>query len=161
MSFLDPRQWLLVIAFLGASFLGVKFWEHRLVQQGFEAGYAKAEQTYKARDAKTQADAVVKTTQLQAAADKARKEKTDAITHLRAQHAADLERLRQRPERPANLPQAPGDGQAAAGCTGAQLYREDAELAVRESLRAETIRIELMACYAQYDRARTEVNGAP
>ena len=161
MSLLDPRQWLLVVAFLGASFLGVKFWEHRLTQQGFEAGHAKAEQTYKARDAKALADAAAKTTKLQAAADQARKEKTDAIAYLRAQHAADLERLRQRPERPANLPQASGDGQAAAGCTAAQLYREDAELAVRESLRAETVRIELMACYAQYDRARAEMNGTP
>ena len=161
MTFLDPRQWIMVIAFLGAAFLGVKFWEHRLTQQGFDAGYAKSEQVYKARDAKAQAEAAVKTTQLQAAVDTARKEKTDAIASLRAQHAADLERLRQRPSRPANLPQTAGDGQAAGGCTGAQLYRDDAELLVRESLRAETIRLDLLACYAQYDRARAEVNGTP
>ena len=161
MTFLDPRQWIMVIAFLGAAFLGIKFWEHRLVQKGFDAGYAKSEQVYKARDAKAQAEAAAKTARLQTAVDTARKEKTDAIASLRAQHAADLERLRQRPSRPANLPQTAGDGQAAGGCTGAQLYRDDAELLVRESLRAETIRLDLLACYAQYDRARAEVNGTP
>mgnify|MGYP000844705256 FL=1 len=161
MSFLDPRQWIMVIAFLGAAFLGVKFWEHRLVQKGFDAGYAKSEQVYKARDAKAQAEAAAKTARLQTAVDTARKEKNDAIASLRAQHAADLERLRQRPARPANLPQTAGDGQASGGCTGAQLYRDDAELLVRESLRAETVRLDLLACYAQYDRARAEVNGTP
>jgi hypothetical protein len=46
MSWLDPRQWLLVLAFVGAAILGVKFWEHRLVQQGDEAGYSRAQAEY-------------------------------------------------------------------------------------------------------------------
>ena len=160
LSFLDPRQWLLAIAFLGAVVVGVKFWEHRLVQRGYDEGYAKASQVYKDRDALAKAEADTKTAKLQADVDKARKEKTNAIANLRAQLAADLGRVRQRPERPANLSEASGDGQTAGGCTATQLYREDAELALRESLRAETIRLDLLACYAQYDRARDEVSGA-
>lgn len=161
MSFLDPRQWLLALAFLGALVLGVKFWEHRLIERGDQAGYARAvSQAQKAAD-KARADAEKKTQQLQTQADQARKEKSDALQQLDRTARAMAERLRQRPERPASgagLPAPAGTGQAAGGCTGAQLYRPDGEFLVRESARADAIRIELDACYAAYDRARETVN---
>lgn len=34
MSWLDPKQWLLVGLFCLAAFAGIQFWEHRLVQEG-------------------------------------------------------------------------------------------------------------------------------
>ena len=161
MSFLDPRQWLLAIAFLGAAFLGVKFWEHRLIQQGDQAGYARAvSQAQKAAD-KARADAETKTRQLQTDTDQARKEKTDALQQLDRTSRALAERMRQRPERPASgagLPAPASPGSAASGCTGAELYRSDGEFLVRESARADAIRIELQACYAAYERARGVVN---
>lgn len=161
MSFLDPRQWLLAIAFLGAAFLGVKFWEHRLVQQGDQAGYARAvSQAQKAAD-KARADAETKTRQLQTEADQARKDKSDALDELGRTHRALAERLRQRPARPtggAGLPAPASTGPAAGGCNGAQLYREDGEFLAREAARADTIRIELQACHAAYERARSVVN---
>lgn len=161
MSFLDPRQWLLAVAFLGAAFLGVKFWEHRLVQQGDQAGYARAVgQAQKAAD-KARADAQTKTQQLQLEADQARKEKTDALQQLDRTSRALALRMRDRPERPASgagLPTPAVDGQAASGCTGARLYRADSEFLVWESARADAIRIELQACYSAYERARGIVN---
>ena len=161
MSFLDPRQWLLAIAFLGAVVLGVKFWEHRLIQQGDQAGYTRAvSQAQKAAD-KARADAETKTRQLQTDADQARKEKADALDQLDRTSRALAERMRQRPERPASgasLPAPAIAGSAAFGCTGAQLYRSDGEFLVRESARADAIRIELQACYAAYERARGVVN---
>lgn len=164
MSFLDPRQWLLAIAFIGAAFLGVKFWEHRLVQQGDQAGYARAVgQAQKAAD-KARADAETKTQQLQLEADQARKEKADALDELDRTARALSERMRRRPERPAGgarLPAPASAGSAAGGCTGAELYRSDGEFLVRESARADTIRIELQACYAAYERARAVVNAPP
>lgn len=161
MSFLDPRQWLLVVAFMGAAFFGIKFWEHRLVQQGDQAGYTRAVNKAKEAAEKARADAAEKTKQLQLDADQARKEKTDALQQLDRTARALAERMRQRPERPASgagLPTPAGDGQAASGCTGAQLYRADSEFLVWEAARADAIRIELQACYAAYERARGVVN---
>ena len=163
MTFLDPRQWLLTIAFLGAVLLGVKFWEHRIIERGDQAGYARAvSQTQKAAD-KARAEAEAKTRQLQTDADQARKEKSDALNDLDRTQRALADSLRRRPERHAGgagLPAPALDGQAAGGCTGAQLYRSDGEFLAREAARADTIRIELGACYAAYERARQAINAA-
>lgn len=162
MSFLDPRQWLLAVAFLGAVVVGVKFWEHRLVERGDQAGYARAvSQAQKAAD-KARADAEAKTRQLQTDADQARKEKSDALNDLGRTQRALADSLRQRPARPASgagLPAPAGARPAAGGCNGAQLYREDGEFLAREAARADTLRIELGACHAAYERAREIVNG--
>ena len=162
MSFLDPRQWLLVIAFLGAAVLGVKFWEHRLIQQGDQAGYARAVNQAKAAADKAKADADRKSQHLQDQAEQARKEKTDALNELDRTARALADSLRQRPARPASgagLPAPAGAGPAAGGCNGTQLYREDGEFLAREAARADTIRINLQACHAAYQRAREIVNG--
>lgn len=80
------------------------------------------------------------------------KERDDENAKIAAERDAALAELRNRPRRPApGTAEASGNGQAAGGCTGAQLYREDAELALREAARADTIRAGLKACYAQYD----------
>lgn len=60
--------------------------------------------------------------------------------------------LRNRPSRPA-VPEVASAGDAGRGCTGAELYREDAELVVAESERAEIIRIALKKCQAAYKNA--------
>ncbi len=85
-------------------------------------------------------------------------------------HSIDLERdelarkLRNRPERPkpANsgdgVPAVAGSGGSEPGCTGAQLYKTDGEFLVRESARADRLRIALQSCQAQYRRAQEAVN---
>lgn len=47
MSWIDPRQWVLVFLFCAASVIGVNFWKERLIEQGDHQGYqrATAEQT--------------------------------------------------------------------------------------------------------------------
>lgn len=66
--------------------------------------------------------------------------------------------LRDRPERAAR----PGTPTAAAsnckGSTGAELSRPDAEFLTREAARADGVRADLAACYAQYDDARALIN---
>ena len=161
MSWLDPRQWLLIAVLCGASALGVQFWTTRLVDQGDTAGYARAQAENKAATLKVTADTRKRETDLQTATDTQRKEKNDEINRLRSNHAAALERMRHRPERPtgsANLPAPASNGSPATGCTGAQLYRPDGQLLRGESLRAETVRLELKACYQQYEQARVVVN---
>lgn len=62
----------------------------------------------------------------------------------------DLDRLRKRPARPADdLPGAPAI--ACQGCTGAELFRDDAEFLRREAARADEIRAGLEACYKVID----------
>ena len=86
------------------------------------------------------------------------KDKNDAIAAITADRDHILEQLRSRPSRPsASTPAVAANGQAASGCTGAELYRPDSEFLVREATRADTIRVSLKACYAQYDDARVKM----
>lgn len=62
---------------------------------------------------------------------------------------AALRSLRNRPERPANLPEAPRT--ECQGATGAELSRSDAEFLVWEAARADELRAGLVACYAVMD----------
>lgn len=76
----------------------------------------------------------------------------DSLAGIAARLRTDLERLRNRPERPvsaAGMPAAPG---ASCPCgTGAELCRPDAEFLAIEAARADTIRAGLAACYAVID----------
>lgn len=71
---------------------------------------------------------------------------------LSADLAAAHRELRNRPERPASgdVSKGPAGG---LGCTGATLYRQDAEALVREAGRADGVRLQLEACQAKYDAA--------
>jgi hypothetical protein len=82
------------------------------------------------------------------------RKKTDEIRRLQ-RDAADLRlSLLNRPERPAPGGGAvPADPAPAVGCTGAQLYRGDAQLLAGYAERAETVRQRLANCQAQYDAA--------
>ena len=83
----------------------------------------------------------------QSAADEIRKQKDAQITAINNQLVDAISQLRSRPSRT----QGPANGQGTQFCTGSQLYAEDAELALREAARADTIREALKACYSQYD----------
>lgn len=96
---------------------------------------------------------------LQSTADKIRQEKTHEIRHLSAARDAALRELRDRDERSAIGGHAAADADPsgpgpAASCTGAQLYRSDAEFLVWEAARADEVRAHLSECRAAYDAAR-------
>lgn len=97
-----------------------------------------------------------RTTQdLQTAATKQRSDKNAQITRLDAYLADALKRLSNRADRPidADLPTDTAAG-ANARCTGAELYRADAQFLSREAARAERVVAELGECQAAYSRAR-------
>ena len=80
------------------------------------------------------------------------KDKDNEIQAIDAERDAALAELRNRPRRPTpGTAQSTANGEAARGCTGASLFAEDAEFALREAARADTIRVALKSCYAQYD----------
>ena len=81
---------------------------------------------------------------------------SDAVESVAVERDRLLERLRDRPSRPAESAAAQPDAapaEPAPSCTGATLYREDAEFLVRESSRADRILAELDACQRQYGDA--------
>lgn len=93
---------------------------------------------------------------LQSTADKIRQEKTREIADLNRRHAALVDSLRHRPDRPADyLPAAAQDAGTgpAAGCGADQLYREDAAMALGIARDADLVRIALRQCHAQYQAA--------
>ena len=79
--------------------------------------------------------------------DEIKKEKDAQIKAINNQLVDAISELRKRPSRATEA----GNGQVTSYCTGSQLYAEDAELALREAARADTIREALKACYKQYD----------
>lgn len=104
-----------------------------------------------------QADARQKEAELQDRADKIREEKSREIADLNRRHAAALERMRNRPDRPApaagGMSTAAGHRDGAGGCTPSELYRPDAELALEIARRADSVRVQLAACQAAYKSA--------
>jgi len=98
--------------------------------------------------------------ELQAAADKDRNESQTRINGLRAERDRALAELRKRPSRPeatangVGLSKPAGSGPDAIGCTGAELYRQDAEAALGIASDADELRIEYHRLWGLYQRAR-------
>lgn len=99
--------------------------------------------------------AIEKTAALQADADQLRKDKNAQINALNTRLAAALDGLRDRPERPreGDLPASAIAG-AVPSCTGAGLYRSDAEFLIGEAARAKRLQLDLAQCQAQYNKVR-------
>lgn len=94
-----------------------------------------------------------KEAELQAGMDKLREDKRRETAKLQRTVAALTDSLRDRPERPASMPEVAADGDAGRGCTGAELYRPDSEFLVGEFARAENIRLSLIQCQKAYKNA--------
>lgn len=80
--------------------------------------------------------------------------KQNEIATINARLSAALASLRSRPERPATAGQLSSSAADCKGATGAELYREDAAVALRIAGDADIQRAALAACYQQYDDAR-------
>lgn len=80
--------------------------------------------------------------------------KQNEIATINARLSAALASLRSRPERPASAGQLSSAAADCKGATGAELYREDAAVALGIARDADIQRAALAACYQQYDDAR-------
>lgn len=117
--------------------------------------------TEQTRINKAEADAARKREQeLQAAADKDRRVLNVTIARIRAERDAALGRLQDRADRPqagANgivLPKPAGAGSTAGSCTGAELYRSDAQFLERHASQCEELRVHYLDLRSKYERAR-------
>lgn len=107
--------------------------------------------------AKAQEEARKKEQELQAQADKLRSDKDVEIRNLNARATALTNSLQQRPStttQTSSLSGSSGTGSGIAGCSGKNLFREDAESLVQIAIEADTLRLALKQCYGQYEALR-------
>ena len=158
MNLLNPRIWL---ALASAAILAWAGWfGYSLGADSVRVKWDAVEKDRSDQSAKVAADALALTKDLQDSADTQQKAKDAQIAKLNTALAAALDGLRNRTPRP-GPGDLPGNPAAAAGtgCTGAQLYRQDSELLVRESARADRLLTDLQQCQTQYNAARDALSG--
>jgi hypothetical protein len=131
--------------------------------QGSEHGQAKIQALWDkekaaqyAEYAKGQEAARAKEQELQANADRLRQEKDREIRDLNARATALSNSLQQRPSstQASTVSGSTSTRSGVAGCSGKELFREDAESLVQIATEADTLRLALKQCYAQYDSLR-------
>lgn len=152
-------NWRIWAALAIAVFLAGTHWKaYNLGKSSIQAEWnaEKLEQSNQSR--KLLEKVAADTADLQAQVEQTQGAKNAQIQALNNRVDALNSELRKRPQRPggASVPTASADGKASTGCTGAQLYRSDAEVLTRIGRDADELRIQLKACYAQYDAARSK-----
>ena len=129
--------------------------------KGNEAGMADVQQQWDKEKAaqmeqyaKDQEAARQKEQELQANADKLRREKDAQIRDINARHTAIVNGLRDRQARPESgrVPETTGTGPTA--CSGKELYREDGEFLAGIAAEADRLKTALDQCVRQYNAAR-------
>lgn len=150
-----------ITALLIAAILAVSGWA--IHESGLAAGRAEIQAQWD-KQRITDAAAIVQAAiqsrareqAAQLAVDRIRQEKTREIADLNRRHAALVDGLRHRPDRPADyLPAADqaADTGPATGCGADQLFRQDAAVALGIARDADLVRIALQQCHAQYQAA--------
>ncbi len=142
----------------------VGVWSYRT---GHASGAAKVQASWdaeKAATAKAHAQQLIRARDAQIALstqiDQQRREADREKARILADHRAALDRLRDRPERPSTpaVPDAAGVATPARGCTGAELYREDAVAALGIGRDADLVVAALHECRAGYKAAKDRLD---
>ena len=122
-----------------------------------QAMWDKEKAAQYAEYAKAQEEARKKEQELQAQADKLRSDKDVEIRNLNARATALTNSLQQRPSTTTQTSSVSGSSSTrsgVSGCSGKELFREDAESLVQIAIEADTLRLALKQCYAQYESIR-------
>lgn len=138
-----------VILAVAVAFVGNGFYWH--INGGRAADIRWTARLEKER-ADAQAAARAKEHQLQEVYDATTKRQAARLAGVQRTLDAALDSLRDRPERPAGMPEGARSG--CAGGSGAELSRADAEFLAREAARADGLRAGVEACYAALDAGR-------
>lgn len=144
---------ILVIACFGAYKRGLHHGEAKIQAKWDAERAAIAQATQQAMQERIAAEE-----QLRRQVDEQQKTYQQKIARLAAERNALLDSVRNRPsrDRGSDVPGAAAAGDRS-GCTGSELYREDAEFLVGEAERADRIAEQLTACVAQYQAARDAI----
>ena len=150
----------ILIAVLAAATAAHYFLERKAVAVAIETTTTKIETQYKTKLIAAQKLAADQTAALNALKAQADKEKQDAVQTVDDKYRAIVSELQKRPTR-TDLTSSVATAVASArkACTGAQLYREDAEFLAGEAARADKVIIERDYYYGRYEAARGILTG--
>lgn len=155
---MNPWMILGVVLAVGAAYGTGHHRGDKAGQAKVQAEWAKEKAEQFADHVKRQEEARQREQQLQQASDNLRQEKDREIRNLNARATGLLASLQQRPDRSTaeagGLSAAAGAGSNAAGCSGKELFRSDAENLIKLAADADELRIALKQCYAQYQSIR-------
>ena len=153
-AFFNPWVLLTFVLAIGAAAGGGYY-------KGNTAGKAEVQQAWDkekaeqyAEYAKGQEAARAREQEMQAAADKLRREKDAEIRNINARATALANSLRDRPERPSKDGSMSGAARSCAGASGAELAKGDGEFLARYSADAARLQAALDQCVKQYTAVR-------
>jgi hypothetical protein len=140
----------------GAAVIGgIYLWGYGAGKDAVRADWDKERITTAQKHAEAVERVLASQQAIQSMLDQARRDRKHDEDRINRLHAAAVDSLRDRPERPAGgVPDAAGSGGIASGCTGANLYREDAAVALGIARDADLVRAALAECRAGYQAAR-------
>ena len=132
--------------------------------KGNKAGQAEVQQAWDkekaeqyAAYAKAQEEARAREQEMQAAADKLRREKDAQIKDINARATALTNSLRNRQERPVESSAVSGTARSCGGASGAELAKGDGEFLARYAADAARLQAALDQCVKQYNAVRQPV----
>jgi ABC-type multidrug transport system fused ATPase/permease subunit len=145
-----PQELLLIVALLGACFLGFKFWEHRIREDEAQKVELRMNEAWVKKLKKAEDKALLELIQL-------RGQHAEDYNRLRSRAAALAGELQKRPTRAqleAAQQAAVAAGTACPVCTGAGLAREDGEFLAGEASAAAGLQHDLFQARGAYDTCR-------
>ena len=153
-AFLNPWVILAFVLAVGAAAGGGYYKGNSAGKAEVQAEWAKEKAEQYAEYAKGQEAARAREQEMQAAADKLRKEKDAQIKEINARATALTNSLRDRKERPAESGTASGAARSCSGASGAELARRDGEFLAGYSADAARLQAALDQCVKQYNAVR-------
>ena len=153
-AFFNPWVLLTFVLAIGAAAGGGYYKGNSAGKAEVQAEWAKERAEQYAEYAKGQEAARVREQEMQAAADKLRREKDAQIREINARATALTNSLRDRKERPAESSAVSGTTRSCSGASGAELAKRDGEFLAGYSADAARLQAALDQCVKQYNAAR-------
>jgi hypothetical protein len=151
---MNPYVIIGVVFAIGAAGAGGLYQGHKLGKAEVQQAWDKEKAAQYAEYAKGQEEARRREQELQANADQLRREKDAEIRNINARATALSNSLQHRQSRSEADSLSSTASARPSGCTARELFREDAEVAVRLAREADELRAALTQCYAQYEALR-------
>ena len=153
-AFFNPWVLLTFVLAIGAAAGGGYYKGNSAGKAEVQAEWAKEKAEQYAEYAKGQEAARAREQEMQAAADKLRREKDAQIKEINARATALTNSLRDRKERPAESGAVSGAARSCSGASGAELARRDGEFLAGYSADAARLQAALDQCIKQYNAVR-------
>ena len=156
-AFFNPWVLLTFVLAIGAAAGGGYYQGNTAGRAVIQQAWDKEKAEQYAEYAKGQEAARAREQEMQAAADKLRREKDAEIQNINARATALANSLRDRPERPSKDGSMSGAARSCAGASGAELAKGDGEFLAGYSADAARLQAALDQCIKQYNVVRQTV----